>query len=580
MALRLKIVSIIYGTVVLAVLVKLFHWQIIKGSELSLQARSQQTSSEKISAHRGEILSSDGTAIASTREAWLLHANPSQVEESAKSIAETLAPIFVEQPQEASPEAQAMYKQYLSNETNRITELLSDREMVWVPIKSKLTTGVKNNIAEMNILGLNMERQEARFYPEGSAAAHLLGFVGKDDAGNDKGYFGLEGYYQLSLAGKPGFRVREANALGAPILVGSGREMSASEGVNLVTTIDKTVQLLAEKELNKGIEKYGAKAGTVIIMNPKTGGIMAMASAPSYDPEKYYNYNDELFRNPSIADSFEPGSIFKPIVMAAGIDAGVVEPSSVCDICSSAYKIDKYFIRTWNNEYHANSTMTDVLKHSDNVGMVYVGNKLGIDKLHQYLVDFGFGSQTGIDLQGEMTPVLRSRESWSVVDLATAAFGQGVAATPIQIVRAIGALANEGKILVPKVVAALSLDGWNEELPVVEGRQIISKETAEKIVGMMEVAAEDGEAKWAIPKGFRIAGKTGTAQIPVEGHYDEDKTIASFVGFAPANDPKFVMLVTLREPESSQWASETAAPLWFGIAKELFRHLNIRPEIY
>lgn len=580
MAARLKIVSLMFGIACLCVVVQLFRWQIIRGSDLSQEARSQQVSSQRISAHRGEILASDGTPLASTREAWLLYANPQLVEDSVTKISDLLAPMFIIKADDPSDEEREKEKTDLREEESRINSLLSSKDLVWVPIKKKMTTEMKNNIEELKIAGLDFERQEARYYPEGSSSAQILGFVGKDDAGQDTGYFGLEGYYNLSLAGKPGYRVREANALGAPILFGNEKGVSASEGVDLLTSIDKTVQLTVEQKLSDGMQRYGAKAGTVIVMNPKNGEILAMASTPSYDPGKYYEYGDDYFRNPAISDAFEPGSIFKPIVMAAGIDAGLVTPDTICDICDRPYQVDRYFIRTWNNEYHANSTMTDVIKHSDNVGMAFVGNKLGADKLYDYLANFGFGSQTGIDLQGEMTPAMRARGTWNIVDLATTTFGQGIAVTPIQMIQAVGAIANKGMLMVPRVVTKMSSNVWSEDVNSPLGRQVISSSTASDVTNMMEVAAEEGEAKWAIPKGFRIAGKTGTAQIPVAGHYDDEKTIASFVGFAPAEDPRFVMLVILKEPESSQWASETAAPLWFGIAKELFRHLGIRPESY
>jgi cell division protein FtsI (penicillin-binding protein 3)/stage V sporulation protein D (sporulation-specific penicillin-binding protein) len=313
-------------------------------------------------------------------------------------------------------------------------------------------------------------------------------------------------------------------------------------------------------------------------MDPKTGGILAMANYPSYDPKNYVEYGDEFFKNPIISDSFEPGSIFKPIVMAAGIDAGVVEPDTVCDACSGPFKVDKYFIETWDNKYQANATMTDVIVHSNNVGMVYVGNKLGMDKLYEYITKFGIGSPTGIDLQGESAPTLRERRQWNIVDQATATFGQGIATTPIQMLKAIGIIANQGRDVSPKVVRELSRDGWSSEVSQGSTKQIISPEAASKMTQMMIAAVRAGEAKWASPKGYEIAGKTGTAQIAVSGHYDAEKTNASFVGFAPAYDPKFVMLVTLKEPQSSPWASETAAPLWFDIAKLMFAYMGIQPQ--
>src|SRR3990167_1481147 len=430
----------------------------------------------------------------------------------------------------------------------------------------------------MNLAGIGFEPEDLRSYPEASIAAQVLGFVGKDDEGLDKGYFGVEGYYDLELSGKEGFLQRESDARGIPILSGTSREISAVGGVDLLTHLDKTIQLIAEKKLTDGIEKYGAKSGWVVVMNPKTCAIVAMAAWPSYDPAEYWTFGNDYFKNPVISDSFDPGSIFKPLVMASALDAGAVEPDTKCDICGGPAKIDKYSIETWNKEYRPDSTMTDVIVHSDNVGMVFVGNRFGADRLYDYLSKFGIGQMTGIDLQGEANPGIREKGTWNIVDLATASFGQGIAVTPIQMIRAIGVIANDGVIMEPQVVDKIALDGWQSDIKPLAGERVISKKAADEITAMMVLAASEGEAKWTAIGGFGVAGKTGTAQIPVKGHYDEDKTIGSFVGFAPANDPKFVMLVSLTEPQSSPWASETAAPLWFSIANELFVYLGIQPK--
>jgi len=405
-----------------------------------------------------------------------------------------------------------------------------------------------------------------------------LGFVGKNEGGGDQGYFGLEGYYDLVLSGKPGFIRREKDASGVPILEGVNKEIEAVRGVNLLTHIDKTIQLTIEKKLKEGMEKYGSDSGTVIVMDPKNGAILAMSSYPSYDPDNYYEYGDEYFSNPAISDTFEPGSVFKVIVMASGLDAAVIEPETKCDICSGPYRIGKYFIETWDKVYNPESTMTEVIVNSDNVGMSFVSKKLGTDKMYDYLKKFGIGESTGIDLQGEANIELRNKKEWGDIELATASFGQGVAITPMQLIKGISVIANSGIMMTPQVVDKIEVDGWQEDIdPVNEGR-VISEKAASEISAMMAEAARSGEAKWTHLKGFKIAGKTGTAQIPIAGHYDDEKTIASYVGFVPYDDPKFIMLVTLKEPQSSPWASETAAPLWYSIAKDLFAYFGIQPE--
>ncbi len=568
---RTKLVSLLFLFFFAAILGKLFTWQIIRGKDLAEQARSQYWSDKFVAAPRGSILAKDGSWLVASGEAWRVFAEIPKIKQSPKEIAEKLAPFFVEDPSD---------KKSLLAEIVRLTELLSKKEVVWVPLKQKVSSQSKRDIERAGIEGIGFEVQEDRVYPEGSAAAHLLGFLGKNREGANVGYFGLEGYYDMSLSGKPGFRLQEKDVFGTPILLGESTNISPVKGVDLLTNIDKTIQKILEEKLVEGINRYGASGGTGIIMDPNNGAILAMSSYPSYDPQKYYQYGDEFFKNPAVSDSFEPGSVFKVLVMAAALDAGVVEPDTRCEICDGPLKVDKFLIETWNQKYHPDSTMTEVIINSDNVGMAYVGQKMGADKLYEYLDKFGIGKPTGIDLQGEIAPPLREKGKWSVVDLATASFGQGVAVTPIQLIKAVSAIANGGKLVTPQVVDRLLGENWEDDIKPIIGPKILSDKTVEQIKAMMVEAAKNGEAKWTHLRGFKVAGKTGTAQIPIAGHYDKEKTIASFIGFVPADKPKFIMLVTLREPQSSPWASETAAPLWYSIAKNLFPYFGIRPENY
>ena len=569
MLLRLRVFTFILFIGFALLVARLFYWQIYKGKDLSIQARGQQQSGIFLSAPRGEVLASDNSWLAASTEVWLVYASLPDIRESKKTIADKLALFFVDD---------ASDNDALLKEAGRLKELLSKEGLVWVALKNKVSSDVKKKIEEIAIEGIGFERQEGRYYPEASVAAHLLGFVGKDSEGKDQGYFGLEGYYDVVLSGKPGFIVREEDAFGLPIAAGTMREISAVGGVSLLTHIDKGIEIDLDAKLKEGIEKYGATGGTAIVMDPKSGGIIAMSSYPSYDPREYFNYGEELFINPSISLSFEPGSVFKVLVMAAALDAGVINPETKCDICGGSVRIDKYTIETWNGEYRPDSKMTDIIVNSDNVGMVFVGRKLGVEKMYEYLTAFGIGEKTGIDLQGEMSPVMRSKDKWGQIELATASFGQGVAVTPVQMVRAVGAIANKGLLLEPRVVNKIIGEGWEENIEKTNGEMVISEKAASEVTAMMVEAAQNGESKWTNIQGFGVAGKTGTAQIPIAGHYDEDKTIASFIGFAPYDNPKFVMLVTLHEPATSPWASETAAPLWYSIAKDLFIKFGIQPK--
>jgi cell division protein FtsI/penicillin-binding protein 2 len=303
-----------------------------------------------------------------------------------------------------------------------------------------------------------------------------------------------------------------------------------------------------------------------------------MASQPTYDPANFQDYEQNLYKNPVISEAYEPGSTFKVLVMSAALNEKVVTPETRCTICDGPYKVDKYYINTWNHKYYPNQTLTEVLEHSDNVGMVFVSQKLGKEKMLDYFDKFGIGKKTGIDLQDEASVPLKNRDEWSIVDTSTASFGQGLVVTGIQMIRAVSALANGGMLVEPHMASEIVGQNKSLEIKSKTSEKFLNTEAVADITRMMVEAVDKGEAKWAKPAGFQIAGKTGTAQIPVSGHYDETKTIASFVGFAPANNPKFIILTYLREPTSSPWGSETAAPLFFQIAKKLLIYYDIQPD--
>lgn len=555
---RILIIFIFIFLFFLIIIARLFYWQVLMSEELQIQAEEQYFLKEEIPAKRGEILYVDGQPLATNEKRFLVFGQPKQIEDE-KDLVQKLSSI-------------------LEMDEATIAAKLSQKDLYWTPIKHQVRKEKAGEIKALDLAGIGFQDESKRFYPEGSTSAHLLGFVGKDAAGRDKGYFGLEGYYDRELRGRSGFLTVEKDAQGNPILISSREGFSNENGDTFVLNIDRAVQYILEKKLKLGIEKYGAKAGGVTLMDPKTGKILGMASFPSYDPEKFLDFEEKSYKNPLIADSFEPGSIFKVIVMAAALDKKVVKADTLYDE-RSPISIGGYKIKTWNDEYHGEMTMTQVLEKSSNVGMVWVATQLEKGELLSYLRKFGFSQKTGIDLQEEFSPELRSEDEWREIDLATVSFGQGIAVTPIQMVKAVGAIANGGLLLKPYTVKEIIGEGGKvKKIKPQSGKRVIKPETAAVLTEMMVSAVENGEAKWVKPEGFRIAGKTGTAQIPVAGHYDTEKTIASFIGFAPADDPKFIMLVTLREPTSSPWGSETAAPLFFDIAKELFTYYGIFPD--
>lgn len=570
---RVYLIKIFFMVFFLAILGRLFYWQVVKGDFLQAQADEQHLTDVKEGALRGDIFFSDNSVLASSNPTYRIFANPKVIASNKKvDLAYILAKVLT---QKEGIDVDPLAKEIL----NKLSQ-----DLYWVPLEKGVSLELKKKIESLKLEGIGFEQTSNRFYPEGSTSAHLLGFVASDAKGSDVGYFGLEGHYEGELKGIPGRLKLEKDAKGSPIFIGEFENSEPKNGKDLILNIDRTMQFIVEGALKKGIEKYGAKAATAIVMDPKTGAILAMASFPNYDPGKYFNFPKENYKNPAVGDSYEPGSTFKILVMSAALNEDLVQADTICDVCQGPVSLGGFSIRTWDNKYYPNTSMKDVIIHSDNTGMVFVGQKLGLDKFYNYLENFGFGQNTNIDLQEETSSDLRPKNEWKEIDLATSSFGQGIAVTPIQMITAVSAIANGGNLMEPHVVKEIKDDNGN--LPA--GRQgfeikphiirkVIKESTAKIITEMMVAAVSEGEAKWAKPKGFRIAGKTGTAQIPVAGHYDPNKTIASFVGFAPPEDPKFVMLVRYDQPSSSIFGAETAAPTFFEIAKQLFSYYKITP---
>lgn len=558
---RIRILSLVIGGFFVAILFRLFWWQVINRDQLLAQAENQHQQENLIPAKRGSILYQDDYPLALDQPTLNLHVFKPELEISPEELISRLEPIiFIDDRQ---------------SEKKRVADLLAS-ELLWVPIAKNIDQEKKIIIEQLDLNGLHLSEEFSRHYPQKDLASHLLGFVGKNAQGENTGYFGLEGFYNELLEGKDGFVVQEKDAFGKPIVLGELRKTEPQNGANLKLFLDRKIQWAAEKHLKRGIEQYDALGGVVIVADPNTGGILAMASYPNFDPNQYATTDQELFNNPAISRVFEPGSIFKIITMAAALEEGAITPETICPICDGPVKIGEHEIKTWNNEYQANSNMRQVLERSDNVGLVFVGQSLGRKNFLDYLTKFGFGQKTGIDLQGEANGQIKPNNLWYDFELATATFGQGFGITPIQMVQAVSALANGGYLISPKVVA--EINGQPTINPEkIDKKRVISPETAKTITDMMVGVVKNSTIPWTDGQ-IQVAGKTGTAQIFINGQYDPNKTIASFVGFAPAKDPEFVMLVTLFEPSASVWGSRTAAPIWFDIAEEIFLIRSINPR--
>lgn len=574
---RLRIILIVIGVLLFALCLRLFYWQIIRGSQLRAAALSQYQRTVTTQGKRGSIYSADGYTLVTNEERYRLVAYPTQIKDPIESIAAQLAPyIWEAQFEEATASAQPIISTAdLEIVKQKVIGQLHQPESKWTSLSLNLTEAQKDAIEALDLPGIGFEPYFQRAYPEASMAAHVLGFVGRNNEGQEVGYFGVEGALDKELRGREERQVLEADALGWQFVDGLGSSPAMVDGRDIVLTIRRDVQSLAEKQLSYALQRYGAKSGEILIMDPQTGKVLAMASLPGYDMNNYREFDPELYKNPSLSSLYEPGSTLKTLTVAAGIDAGVISPDTHCPDCDGPRVIGGYTLRTWNEVYNPDITMTDALAKSDNTAMIFVGEQLGADKLQSYLRNFGLGGETQVELQEDTSTPFP--EKWGPVELATISFGQGISANTLQVTKAIAAIANKGTLMRPVIVSQV-VDPVTQQTLVVEPqseRDVVSPDTAQQVTKMMVNAANEGEAKWTASRDHWVAGKTGTSQIAVNGTYDPDKTVASFIGFAPPDNPQFIMMVKLVEPTSSIWAAETAAPLWYRIADQLYILLNI-----
>lgn len=548
---KIKLVFLFFILFYLAIIVRLFFLQVI----YSPANKSPYLKTNKLNPIRGRIYDQKNNPLVLNQNSYQLYLEPKKITDKNKLI-------------------------YLLNNSLEIPEASIsakiDMSKYWVAVQSGLTQEQKDKIDKLNLKGVGFDYQNKRFYPEASLSAHLLGFLGKNDQSEGVGYLGLEGFYDRDLRGLPGFIETEKDIIGRPILIGVQQRVEPENGRDLILTIDKTVQEISKKKLLEGLDLYKAKKGCVITADPKTMAILALVCLPDYDLEKYYLFSEDYYKNSTISDLFEPGSVFKPLIMAAALEEKKIKPNDTYNETGQV-SIGEYNIKTWNDKYEGKISMTRILEKSSNVGMVYIGEKLGNKNIYSYLEKYGFGQLTDIDLQGEVSGYLKPQSNWYPIDYSTVTFGQGIAVTSIQMIRAFASIINGGYLMRPYLVQKIVSENKATEIKPKVEKRVISQLTSEIIKKMLISTVENAEAKWDRPKGYVIGGKTGTAQVPIKGHYDPSKTIASFIGFAPANDPKFLTFVVLYEPKTSPWGSETAAPLFFEIAKQLIVYYNISP---
>jgi len=449
----------------------------------------------------------------------------------------------------------------------------------WRKIKDNISVAKRDKLLKYYPQYLNFEEEWLRYYPESSSSAYVLGFLGKNDLGEPQGYVGVEGYLNQELEGLPIINETESDLLGIPFIGGIISNRKNHAGLNLHLTIDKQVQQIVEEELKIGLKKYNAKSACAITMEPYTGDILALSCWPGFDPAKYYRYREADFINPAISSVYEPGSTFKPIIVAIGLETKSFKADTVVPE-TGPYRVGEYEIATWNNQYRGKINVAQTLAKSSNVGMVELIKKIPKKKVEDFFVDLGLRELTGIELEGEAMSLLKPQKDWYELDYLTYSFGQGLAITPIQLVRAFASLANDGFLVKPTVVKSYFDPNVNEFIPkkTESNPRVFSETTVKQMKKLLLNAVNNAEAFWPNkPDNYAVCGKTGTAQIAIGGTYDPTHTVASFIGFVPCDKPKFITLVLYEEPQSSPWGSETAAPTFFSIVNKLILYYNIAP---
>ncbi len=570
---RINLVFILILLIAGAVIARLFCLQILDYELYSALAKDQHEFSRTLTPERGEILMQDFSQakrtgqpayfpLATNKEFYQAYLVPVEIRDEDKDgLSGELAGI-------------------LGIEQDLILEKMNKEGDPYEPLKHKVDEATAEKIKQLKAKGVGLAIEDWRYYPNNQIASQAVGFVGMRRERGKIGQYGIEGYYEDELKGRAGFLSGEKDTSGFGIPFLTKALEPAVDGTDLVLTIDQNIQFKAENELAKAVEAYQAESGTIIIMNPVSGAILAMANWPNFNPNEYGQVASiDYFQNPAIQKLYEPGSVFKPITMAAGLDAGKVEPETLYQD-EGRVNVGGSVIGNVDSKSYGWQTMTQVLEKSLNTGAYYVQEQLGRDLFSDYLLKFDLDKLTGIDLAGEVEADLSNLHTPYQIDLATISFGQGVAITPIRLLTAISAIANQGEMMKPYLVEKMiGPDGKETTIQPERVKRVISAEAAEKLTKMLVQVTENGSARLAKINGYNLAAKTGTAQLPdwEKGGYSEE-TIHSFVGYAPAFNPEFAILIKLEKPKGVRFAAGTCSPIFKNLSEYLFSYLEIPPQ--
>lgn len=550
---RLALVSLVLSAAGLVLVGRLVHLQIIQHDRLAAQSDKQYLRTVEITSGRGNIYDRNRNQLATNIRVESVYADPKSVAEKT-ATARILARVLKLNPQAV------------------LKKLKSNRHFVWIKRKSELNAVEK--LKQLDLVGVGFIAETKRYYPKRKLAASTLGFVGLDN----QGLAGIEHFHHAVLKGRTQRTVLEKDARGRFLWTTANAQDLNPGKQDVVLALDEVIQFIAERELNRQVKEYRAKSGLAIVMDPFSGAVYAMASAPEFNPNNYAAYPPHIWRNDAVASAFEPGSIFKPIVAAASLEEGLAGPDDIFFCENGSYQIGKSRISEASNHQFGWLTLRNIIAKSSNIGAIKIAQRLGNRRFYDYIRKFGFGRRLGVDLPGEASGTLRSIRQWSGLSLASISFGHEISVTPIQMVSAIAAIANGGVLIRPRLTQAILKNGVLDRTFEPEALQtVLSEETSRQMINILKSVVKTGTgAKAAIP-GFEVAGKTGTAQKidPKTQTYSKTKYLASFVGFVPADAPRLVILVMIDEPQKTYWGGEVAAPVFQRIARKTLRYLHI-----
>ena len=553
---RIKFFLVLFVLAMTAVGGRAFQLQVLKGDEWQKRAERQYQRMVKLTPQRGPIVDRNGEALALSVEVDSVYINPKEVD-NKKLTAEQLASRL------------GMPKREMA------AKLKSSRQFVWV--KRQISPQESKAVRALDLPGVHYIKEHKRFYPNGRLAAQLIGFTGLDPRGLE----GLELKYDGVILGEGGFLITERDAVGQGLGGGSDEVAGAALGGKLELTIDKSLQFLVEKELGETVKRFEAASGTVVMLEPSTGRILAMASKPDFNPNNFGRFGQASFRNRAVTETYEPGSIMKSFLLASALAEGLVTPQTVIDCENGSYWVGGKEV----NDHHRyeDLTVAEIIKFSSNIGSAKIGKMLERQRLFSYLSDFGFGQKTGIELPGEVRGTVHPPRTWFEYDLAAVSFGQGMTATPLQLAAAMAAIANGGVLMRPYLVERV-VGGQGEIIeeryPEVVQRVIPSSVAATVRSILRTVTEEGGTGTRAAISGYGVAGKTGTAEKVdlVTGGYSVDKRVSSFLGMVPADNPELVILVLIDEPKNQTYGGLVAGPAFSRIGRQALAQLQVTPS--